>query len=131
MDNRKRKRSITLIEMIIVMILIATITGAVAYNYRESLNEGRAFKTKEAMSRIETIMAIYFAENPDAAQRYQQNDWQVIVSNSPLVKNPKDFMVDGWGKPYKVEVVTSETGQVDIRVTSDEFNKYDSKKKKG
>ena len=128
--KKLKKRAITLIEMIIVMILIATITGAVAYNYRESLNEGRAFKTKEAMSRIETILAIYFAEHQEEVAGYQPTSWQDIISRSALVKNPKDYYVDGWGKPYHVDVVVSETGHIDIKVTSDEYIKYENGKKK-
>lgn len=127
--EKRIKRAITLIEMIIVMILIATITGAIAYNYRESLNEGKAFKTKETMSRIETILAIYFAEHPDRTQSYQPGDWQGIVQSSPLVKNPKDYMNDGWGKPFQVDVQKSDSGNLDIKVTSEEFTKYSNKKK--
>lgn len=128
-QQKRKKRAITLIEMIIVMILIATITGAIAYNYRESLNEGKAFKTKEAMSRIETILAIYFAENPEELQKYQQGDWKAIIRMSPLVKNPNDYINDGWGKPYEV-IVSNDSGNAEIKVNSDEYNKYAAKKHK-
>ncbi len=130
MNNQKRKkRAITLIEMIIVMILIATITGAIAYNYRGSLNEGKAFKTKEGMSRIETILAIYFAENSDELQKYQQGDWKKIIQMSPLIKNPDEYIKDGWGKQYDVQV-SNDSGNAEIKVHSDEYTKYINSKKK-
>ncbi len=46
---RAAKRCVTLIEMMIVMFLISLITGVIAYYYRGSLDEGKAFKTKAAL----------------------------------------------------------------------------------
>lgn len=126
--KKRARRAITLIEMIIVMILIAMITGAVAYNYRESLNEGRAFKTKELMSRLDTILAIYLAENPEQTATIQ-NNWQSIIVKSSLLKNPKDALKDGWGQPFKLEQKTGESGQTEYAVTSEEYERY--RKKKG
>ena len=53
-----KKRYITLVEMMIVMFLIAMITGVIAYNYTGSLEEGKAFKTKAGIQKIETILAL-------------------------------------------------------------------------
>ena len=49
----------------IVMFLIALITGVIAYNYRGTLEEGKAFKTKAAMEKIETILSLEIANHPD------------------------------------------------------------------
>ena len=118
------KRAITLIEMIVVMILIATITGAVTLNYRKSLNEGRAFKTKEGIERIETMLSLYFAENPSANRNVSDYaELFQIANQSPLVKNPKDFLQDGWGFNY--EVNCKDTGaDVEISVSSKKYEQY-------
>ncbi len=101
--NRKKKNSITLIEMIIVMILIATITGAVAYNYNQSLNKGRIFKAKETVSRIETILTTHYAESEDDGNAIAK-DWPEIVKASPLApKDLKNIAKDPWGKNYHVD----------------------------
>ncbi len=47
-----KRRYITLIEIMIVMFLIALITGVLAYNYRGSLDEGKAFKTKTGLAML-------------------------------------------------------------------------------
>ncbi len=121
------KRSITLIEMIVVMILIATITGALAYNYKESLNEGKAFKTKEGISRIENIITIYLAEHPES--KYDEN-WEQIISNSALVKDPQTFLRDGWGNKYEIRVeVNDQDAGPQVIVRSAEYERY--RKKKG
>lgn len=127
--KNKKKRSITLIEMIVVMLLIATITGAIAYNYNESLNEGKAFKTREGIQRIKTILALQIAENPDCI-RDIESQWQSYVRSSPLVQNPENFLRDGWGKPYTVHLSNLQEDKPEIEVESESYKNYMRNKKK-
>lgn len=113
-----KKRCITLIEIMIVMFLIALIAGVITYNYRGSLDEGKAFKTKAAMDKIETILNLNVAEDP-ALMDHLSTEWQSIISNSPLVKNPDDIIKDGWGFPFQV----STEGNV-IHVRSQKLEEY-------
>lgn len=98
----RRKRHITLIEMMIVMFLIALIVGVLAYNYSGSLDEGKAFKTKMAIERVSTILNLEAAKNSDLIANISH--WQEVVRASPLIKNANDFVKDGWGEELKVEV---------------------------
>jgi hypothetical protein len=109
-----QKRHITLIEIMIVMFLIALITGVLAYNYRGGLEEGRLFKTRTAMEKLETILNLEVAKDPRLLESISEN-WKKVVEGSPLVQNPRDLEIDGWGKEYRVEkdnegriVITSE-----------------------
>ena len=97
-----KKRYITLIEVMIVMFLIALIMGVLAYNYQGSLEQGKVFKTKAAMDRLETILNLAIAEQPSLMSRVSE-DWENIVDQSPLVHNAKDLKVDGWGFKYRIE----------------------------
>jgi len=125
----KKRRAITLIEMIVVMLLIATITGAIAYNYRESLNQGKVFKTKEAISRIETILNLELADKPEELGEIQQH-WQECVKRSPLVKDPNQFLVDAWGAAYVVTLKHSnDTGQPYFEVESENLKRYENNKR--
>lgn len=124
--DKRKKRSVTLIEMIVVMLLIATITGALAYNYNASLNDGKAFKTKEGRSRIETILTLYMAENPTKPPSDVQSDWEKLIKDSPLVGKGADLTHDGWGKKYGV-AVDSSTGEV--KVTSQGLEEYEAKRR--
>lgn len=112
------KRNITLIEIMIVMFLIALITGVIAYNYTGTLEEGKAFKTKTGMERLETILSLEAADNPDLLDDIEGN-WKEAVRRSPLVKSAKDLSTDGWGGEYEV---TTEDGQIMIR--SERFEEY-------
>jgi general secretion pathway protein G len=116
-----KKRFITLIEIMIVMILIALITGVIAYNFRGSLDEGKAFKTKAAIERIEQILNLSVSENPNLQDSITSpGTWQEIIRRSPLVNNPDALLKDGWGGDYQVSI--DDNGA--IRVTSQRYNEY-------
>lgn len=115
-----KRRFVTLIEMMIVMFLIALITGVVAYNYRGSLDEGKAFKTKAGIEKLETILNLEVAKNPQLHEKIS-SEWQSIVVGSPLVHDPKSLIRDGWGDEYQVSL-SSETDA--ITVHSKKFEEY-------
>lgn len=117
--QKLRKRFITLIEMMIVMFLIAMITGVIAYNYTGSLEEGKAFKTKNGIEKIRTILDLHLATHPGDSL----SDWEAIVKNSPLVKNSDELLKDGWGVKYNVS--HHDDGTIEIK--SDRFEAYNSK----
>lgn len=118
-----KRRCITLIEIIIVMFLIATITGVIAYNYRGSMEEGKAFKTKAGIEKLQTILSLKAAEEED----FQIDTWKTVVSESPLVHNPEALVKDGWGKDFTVTM--SDEGE--ILIHSEKYRDYLRRKGKG
>lgn len=116
-----QKRFITLIEIVIVMFLIALITGVVAYNYSGTLEKGKEFKTKAGIEKLEAILNLAIAEDPELIENISAN-WTNIVNGSVLVQNPSALETDGWGKRF---VVTEENGQV--KVTSESIERYGRK----
>jgi type II secretory pathway pseudopilin PulG len=121
---KAKKRYITLIEIMIVMFLIALITGVIAYNYRGTLEEGKAFKTKAAIEKLETILSLEIANHPDEKSTISTG-WKSIIDRSPLVHDPKALEKDGWGDEYVVEI-NDETDA--ITVTSKRYNEYKMRK---
>lgn len=107
-----KKRFVTLIEMMIVMFLIALITGVIAYNYRGSLDEGKAFKTKAGIEKLETILNLEASKNPQAASNIQ-SEWQKYVLSSPIIHDAKSLIKDGWGEDYQVSI-DQETGNIHV-----------------
>lgn len=118
----KRRRFITLMEIIIVMFLIALITGVIVLNYQGTLEEGKAFKTKAAIERVETVLNLKAAEDSTILERLDQ-EWEKYITASPLIKNPNDFIKDGWGKKLDVEVKDGV-----IKVSSTNYDEYLKKK---
>lgn len=113
-----KRRYVTLIEMMIVMFIIALIIGVIGYNYRGALEEGKAFKTKAGIEKLETILNLAVAENAGLLDDIESN-WQDIIKNSPLVSNPGALIRDGWGQEYNVTV---EDGEIVVR--SDRYAEY-------
>lgn len=119
-----RRRFITLVEIMIVMILIALITGVLAVNFRGSLDEGKVFKTKVGMEKLAAVLDLAVAKDPKIAESVSDpNVWQDLVRKSALVQNPNDLIKDGWGEEYKVEV---EEGR--IKITSPGLENYEKRK---
>lgn len=99
----KKKRAITLIEIMVVMLLIGMIAGTMAYNYKKSLDEGRKFKTQEIMARVEHILNMAIASGDlDIATVGSNEDWKDIIKKSPLVTNPETYLMDAWKAPLTV-----------------------------
>lgn len=121
-----KKRFITLVEMMIVMFLIAMITGVIAYNYTGSLEEGKAFKTKNGMDKIHTVIDLYLASHPEEREHIDTK-WKEIVENSPLVKNGRELTKDGWGADYQV----GRDQHGDLEIKSEKYNAYQASKGKG
>lgn len=117
---RLKKRNVTLIEMMIVMFLIALITGVIAYNYRGSLEEGKAFKSKAGMEKLETILNLEAAKNPQLLENI--DSWKDYIKSSPLVSNPDALTKDGWGGEYQVNIVEGV-----IKVSSPKYEEYTSR----
>lgn len=126
--KKRFKRAVTLIEMIVVMLLIATITGALAYNYNASLAEGKAFKTREGISRIRTILALAIAEDNEINPSEIESSWKGLVERSPLAGKSKDLLTDGWGKPYEVHCEERDGEQV-ITVRSQSLEAFEKQKR--
>lgn len=119
----RRRRFITLIEIMIVMFLIAMITGVVAYNYKGTLDEGRAFKTQQGIEKVRTILLLSIADNPEVFDRLSEC-WESCVKASPLASNGEALIKDGWGVKYEVTPLSGPSEERDIQVRSARFDAY-------
>lgn len=97
-----KRNGLTLIEIMLVIVLIGIVGGALAFNLKGALDRGKSFKTQETKKKIEAILSI---EAVDSDQDTILNEWNNIVSHSPMIKVKKmqGAIVDGWGNPFEVE----------------------------
>lgn len=100
---KRKKRSVTLIEIMIVILLIGLIGGALAYNMSGSLNQGKKFKTKQGAEKIHDILMFEYMNGNDSIDKIVQN-WTTVLKDSSLVdaRHYNDLIVDGWKQPYVV-----------------------------
>jgi type II secretory pathway pseudopilin PulG len=120
-----KKRAITLLEIMIVILLIGIIGSVVGYNMKGSLDKGRAFKTKQAQEQIKSVLLLQANEHSVSLQE-AVNQAKDYLTTSPLVKNADDLMKDGWGNSMDIKVVKNEANNTEeIEVISDRLIKYE------
>lgn len=90
-----------MIEMMVVMFLIALIAGALAINLGGSFEEGKAFKTKAGMDKLEAILNLEIAKYPQSTEQIR-NNWKEVARSSPIFKE-ESLLKDGWGEDYDVD----------------------------
>lgn len=117
MAKKRKKRAVTLIEIMIVILLIGLIGGALAYNMRGSLDQGKAFKTEQNIARAYDILMMKYAEGTDLDAILE--DPKTILNQSPLVKNGDQLLRDGWG----VDMTCTRDGD-EIVITSNKLNTW-------
>lgn len=119
-----KRRFLTLMEIMVVILLIMMITGVIAYNYSGSLEEGKVYKTKLGIEKVQNVLNLAVAKDPDLLDNIS-TDWKQVIAKSSLVQNPDALARDGWGNFYQVEV---EDGR--IIVYSKRLDDYEKTHKK-
>jgi len=94
----KRKRSITLLEIMIVIFLIGIIGSVIGYNMKGSLDEGKAFKTKEGARRLRDTLLLELAKSGDT----DIGDIGQRLNQANFIGNIDEIQKDGWGGGYEV-----------------------------
>ncbi len=121
----KKRRHITLLEIMIVIFLIGIIGSVIGYNMKGSLDKGKVFRTKESIKQVHDLLLLQVAEGADI------NDVAIdplkYLEKSGLAKNPKELIKDGWGYRLNCEYVKSAN---DIVITSKGLSEYEMKKGK-
>lgn len=121
---RKKKKALTLLEIIIVIFLITLITGAIGYSMKGSLDKGRVFKTQTAMQQLRDLFLMAVAEGQSGEEIAKSP--KEALKNLGLAKDPDKLVVDGWGTPFEI---TYNKRKNDFTIVSKEFNAYQAKKK--
>lgn len=125
MKKKRRKSSITLIEIMIVIFLIGIISSALAFNMTGSVDKGKIFQSEQKSARIYDILMMEYAQSnldlESIVESYEQ-----IVKQSPLIKNDKNFLKDAWGNKLIVKLNKEKD---DIIVFSEKAVKYQEKQK--
>ena len=124
-----KKRSITLLEIMIVILLIGLIGGVVSYNLKGTLDKGKAFRSEQGMKKLEDILNMELQMGHLAAVdlqgRTDTKEEALIsaLSHSGLIspKEMKKFIRDGWGSPYLIKKVR---GNNEVVVLSPKLEEY-------
>ena len=128
----RKKRAITLLEIMIVILLIGLIGGVVSYNLKGTLEKGKAFASKEGAKKLEDIINLELQQGPRKASEIagdKSEDRTLVkdcVLNSGLIsaQQIKKFLKDGWSEFYHIKKVR---GDNQVIVTSRKLQEYNKK----
>jgi len=127
--TNKRKSTITLLEVMIVVLLIGIIGSVLGFNMKGSLDEGKVFKSREGSKQLRDILLMQETEYDKlkAATASPETIKKALI-DSKMVSNVEQLMKDGWGNPYDYEI-TGTTEDFDLKVTSKSLTAFVDKKK--
>lgn len=111
---KRKKKPITLLEIMLVILLIGLISGVIAYNMSGTLERGKVFKTKQAISQLHDLLLLA-VEDGAKIDQVAKNPEEYLKALG-LAKDPDKLLTDGWGKKLKIKVINSGT---DFEITSD------------
>jgi len=121
----RKKRYITLLEIMIVILLIGIITSVVGYNVKGSLEKGKIFKTQQAQAQIKELLLLEVAKGANIDDVVKNP--KKYLKDSGLPKNISSLLKDGWNEDFQIKTNKNKT---DIIVTSKNLQKFDKEHKK-
>ena len=99
---KKKKKPLTLIEIMVVIALIGIIGSVLGVNMKKSMDKAKVFKTKAHIQKVEDALNIYYAENNLSPEDVITKVNSILV-DSGLFKEDKDLLKDAFGKPLIVQ----------------------------
>lgn len=115
----KKKKTLTLLEIIIVIFLITLITGSIGYSMKGTLDKGRVFRTEQGIEQLRDLFLMCLAEGESGEKILQ--DPAAIIRKYGLAKNPEKIIQDGWGEKFKIALTRNKN---DFRITSEKLESY-------
>ena len=120
MDRKQKQRGLTLIELMVVIVIIALISGIVGYNVFGSLEKSRVQTARVQMDRIATALDQYRLDNQSYPE--QSQGLAALVEMPRGLRRPERYQPGGyvqslpedpWGNPY-IYVFPGQFGEYDI-----------------
>lgn len=118
---KRKKRPLTIIEMMIVITLIGIIAAVLGYNMQGALEKGKAKQTELAIEKVRNILELEYSTDDSATLSRICKEPAKYLRQSGLVKNPNDLLKDGWGEKLQIK---HEDGA--LIVFSNKYNLYKS-----
>lgn len=122
--QKKKKRALTLLEIMIVIFLITLITGTIGYSMKGTMEKGRAFRTEQAREQLHDLLLIALAEEKGTAEQIAANP-ETYLKAGGLAKDPKQLLKDGWKENFVITVKNNK----DFKVHSEAYQRFKDREK--
>jgi general secretion pathway protein G len=126
----KKRRALTLIEIMIVIFIIGLIGSVIGFNMKGSLDEGKAFKSEQGSKQIYDFLNLEIAQRRDSFEEVISNPEEVL-KNCGFINRVEKLMKDGWNQNYEIQKIENpDTQELDFYVFSKNWYNYLKNKKK-
>jgi general secretion pathway protein G len=126
----KKKRALTLIEIMIVIFIIGLIGSVIGFNMKGSLDEGKAFKSEQGSKQIYDFLNLEIAQRKDSFDDIINNP-EDVLRNSGFINRVEKLIKDGWNQKYEIQKIEStKDGELDFFVYSKNWYNFLKNKKK-
>lgn len=99
----RRKRSLTLLEIMVVILLIGVIGSAVGVSVKKSLAKATKFKIEEAKNKVRNILTLHIAMGNTIPQgEVEFTTMEAILDESGFTESPTKLLSNGKGGFLKV-----------------------------
>lgn len=115
---KRKKRSLTLLEIMVVIFIIGIIGTVIGVNMKGSLEEGKAFKSEKGSKQIYEILTLEISKGNLDPMEMNLSEVHNLIRHSGFAADLDKLLVDGWGRPY--QIMRTEDGD-DLRVCSQKF----------
>lgn len=117
-----KKRTLTLIEVMIVILLITIIGGAVGYNMKGSLDKGKKFRSERGKEQLREMLLICLDEGmaEGDGNRLAANP-SYYIRELGLAKDHNKAILDGWGRKYIV-TFSKEKNDFEVKMQDEQSN---------
>jgi len=125
MGEIMKKRALTLLEIMIVIMLITLISGTIGYSMKGSLEKGRAFRTQQGQEQLKDLLLICLSEG-GKIEEIAQNPVAHLKALG-LAKDPENLVKDGWKQPFEISVKQAKN---DFTIKSKALDDYKNRQNK-
>lgn len=98
MKKNSKKRALSLLEVMIVIVIISLVAGVTGFKMRESLEKGKAFKTEMAIQKLYEVLTL---EDIHPELFPNKSALEDALRESAFTRDPKVLLQDGWGEEFQ------------------------------
>jgi len=125
---KRKKRFITLLEVMIVILIIGIISGVLGYNMKGSLDEGKAFKSEMGSKQVHDLLILRMTQSEDNLEEILKHPTQYLEGG--FVDQPRNLLKDGWNESFVLHSIEKSNGEQDFVVYSRNWHQFLKNKKR-
>ena len=111
----RKKRAITLLEIMIVILLIGLIGGVVSYNLKGTLDKGKKFRSDEGAKKLQDILNYEISAGTASVAEILKIPASVVTKSGFISPTEVEkFLLDGFGRPYNIS--QADDGSIQVKV---------------